>query len=63
MNIHPRHQVTLELPIEQFEGLHQALAKVRSTSTTVTVDKQALTALLMDYSRLINLLEKKGVAA
>lgn len=62
MNLHPRHRVTLELPIEQFESLHQSLAKVRSTSTTVTVDKQALTNLLMDYSRLINLLEKKEAA-
>ncbi|CAB5079563.1 hypothetical protein UFOVP143_29 [uncultured Caudovirales phage] len=62
MNLHPRHQATLELPIGQFEALHQALAKVRSTSSSVTVDKQALTNLLMDYSRLINVLEKKGAA-
>ena len=62
MNNRTRHLVTLELPIEQFEGLHQALDKVRSTSRTVTVDKVALTGLLMDYSRLINLLEK-GPAA
>jgi hypothetical protein len=58
MNIARRNQVTLELPHEQFEGLHLALSKVRSTSSTVTVDKAALTGLLMDYSRLINLLEK-----
>lgn len=48
----------LELPQEQFEVLHLALAKVRSTSKTVTVDKEAMTALLIDYSKLIDKLEK-----
>jgi hypothetical protein len=58
MNFHPRRLVTLELPIEQLEALHAALDKVRSTSRSVTVDKAALTNLLLDYTRLINLLEK-----
>ena len=35
---------------EQFNGLHEALDKVRKTSKTVTVDKQALSNLLMDHS-------------
>jgi hypothetical protein len=35
---------------EQFEGLHEALDKVRSTSSTVKVDKEALRALLYDHA-------------
>jgi hypothetical protein len=38
---------------EQFEELHEDLAKVRSTSSTVKVSKDALRALLMDHSNLL----------
>lgn len=37
---------------EQFEGLHAELDKVRSTSATVKVSKDALRALLMDHANL-----------
>jgi hypothetical protein len=37
----------------QFDALHEALDKVRSTSTTVKVDKAALSALLMDHANLL----------
>jgi hypothetical protein len=43
----------LECSDEQFDGLHEALDKVRSTSTTVKVDKEALGALLRDQVRLL----------
>lgn len=36
----------------QFEALHDALDRVRSTSTTVRVDKQALINLLIDHGEL-----------
>jgi hypothetical protein len=52
----------LELTDDQFDGLHQALAKVRSTSKTVTLDKAAMIALLIDYSKLIDKLEKTYAA-
>jgi hypothetical protein len=42
---------------EQFEGLHEATAKVRSTSKTVKVDKEALLNLLMDHSDMTHKLE------
>jgi hypothetical protein len=45
----------LELTQDQFEGLHDDLDKVRRTSRTVKVDKDALSALLRDHSRLLYL--------
>lgn len=49
-----RRQLKLALKGDDFEGIHEALAKVRSTSKTVVVSKEALSALLRDYSNLIN---------
>lgn len=49
-----RRQLKLALKGDDFEALHEALAKVRSTSKTVTVNREALAALLIDYSNLIN---------
>ena len=43
----------LTLTQDRFEGLHAALAKVRSTSRTVTVDRQALTDLLIDHGAIL----------
>lgn len=40
---------------EQFEGLHKALDRVRSTSKSVTVDRQALANLLIDHAKLLAL--------
>jgi hypothetical protein len=37
---------------DQFHGIHAALAKVKRTSATVTVDKAALQALLIDHAAL-----------
>lgn len=48
---------------EQFEGIHAALDKVRSTSRTVTVDKDALRALLIDHGALWGALEDSGAAS
>jgi hypothetical protein len=41
-----------------FEGIHADLDRVRSTSTTVKVDKAALAALLMDHAKLISIAER-----
>lgn len=48
-------RLKLETTQDQFHRLHEALDKVRSTSKTVTVDKDALTALLLDHQRLLKL--------
>lgn len=45
---------------DQFHELHAALAKVRSTSKTVTVSKEGLTNLLIDHSKMYAALEAKG---
>lgn len=45
---------------DQFESVHRALDKVRSTSTTVTVDRAALQSLLIDHSKLIVMQEKSN---
>lgn len=45
-----RPDVVLECTQEQFEGIHRDLDKVRTTSKSVKVDREALQALLMDYS-------------
>lgn len=52
-----RRRLALLTPSTQFDGLHEALDKVRSTSRTVTVEKEALAALLRDYATLIELLK------
>ena len=43
----------------QFHAIHVALDKVRSTSATVTVTREALAALLCDHSKLIGIHEGK----
>lgn len=50
-------RVTLDLSLDQFDGLHRQLDKARSTSRTVTVDRQSLASLLVDHSRLLKLLQ------
>jgi hypothetical protein len=42
----------LHTSLDQFEGLHRAEAKARSTSKSLTIDRAALVALLMDHSAL-----------
>lgn len=55
-----RPLLTLSTTLEQFDGLHAAHAKVRATSKTVTVDRQALINLLMDHAQLTDALRKSG---
>lgn len=52
-----RRKVALLSSSAQFDGLHTALDKTRSTSRTVTVEKDALSALLRDYASLLELLK------
>lgn len=61
MNYHPRKPLSFSCSQEEFEAIHEALAKVRSTSKTVVVPKEALAALLRDHSNLVNLLEKATI--
>jgi hypothetical protein len=39
--------------MDQFNGIHKAIDKVRSTSKTVTVDTDALAKLLIEHSKLL----------
>ena len=43
----------LKMTQEQFDAMHAALDKVRSTSKTVTVDKASLAAILRDYVEML----------
>ena len=45
-------RIDLKLPQDQFEQIHRDLDKTRRTSKTVTVDREALTALLIDHGQL-----------
>lgn len=51
-------RVDIRTTDDQFHSVHTALDKVRSTSKSVRVDKQALINLLLDYSELISLAEE-----
>lgn len=44
----------------EFEGLHERHDRTRSTSRTVTVDREALIHLLMDHSRMVDALRQTG---
>jgi hypothetical protein len=41
--------------LEQFEKIHLSVDRTRTTSKTVTIDRQALVNLLIDHSRLLKL--------
>ena len=45
-------QSNLSSTVPQLDALWLSLDKVRSTSRTVTVDKAALTAILLDHSKM-----------
>lgn len=47
-------RTALSLTDEQFHQLWDTLHRSRSTSKTVTLDKQAVTNLLIDHSRMFN---------
>jgi len=55
--------VQLHSTLAQFEDTYARLDKVRSTSKTVTVDKESLTAILMDHTQLIGALRDHGRVA
>ncbi|SMH26290.1 hypothetical protein [Mesorhizobium australicum] len=46
--------------MEEFETLHGRHDRTRSTSRTVTVDRQALIHILMDHARMLEALRKAG---
>ena len=55
-----RSVIRLELQREAFEALHGALERLRATSKTVTVDRDALATLLRDHGTLIAHLKAEG---
>ncbi|MDQ6436411.1 hypothetical protein RB623_20365 [Mesorhizobium sp. LHD-90] len=44
----------------EFEGLHARHDRTRSTSKTVTVERQALIHILMDHARMLEALRNAG---
>lgn len=44
----------------QFEQMHERQDRTRSTSKTVTVDRQGLINILMDHSRMLDALRRAG---
>lgn len=56
----PRPLLTLYTTLRQFEDLHERHDRTRSTSKSVTVDRQALIHILMDHSNLVDALHRVG---
>lgn len=46
--------------MREFEDLHTRHDRTRSTSRTVTVERQALIHVLMDHTRMVEALRKVG---
>jgi hypothetical protein len=46
--------------LAELETMHERHDRTRSTSKTVTVDRQALIHILMDHSRMLEALRKAG---
>jgi hypothetical protein len=55
-----RPLISLYTTMREFEGLHERHNRTRSTSRTVTVDREALIHLLMDHSRMVEALRQAG---
>ncbi|MBN9362825.1 MULTISPECIES: hypothetical protein [unclassified Devosia] len=55
-----RPLISLYTTMREFEGLHERHDRTRSTSKTVTVDRDALIHLLMDHSRMVEALRQAG---
>jgi hypothetical protein len=53
-----RPLISLYTTMREFEGLHERHDRTRSTSRTVTVDREALIHLLMDHSRMVEALRQ-----
>lgn len=46
--------------VYEFETLHERNDRTRSTSKTITVDRQAMIHILMDHARMVEALRKAG---
>jgi hypothetical protein len=55
-----RPLTSLYTTMREFEGLHERYDRTRSTSKTVTVDREVLIHLLMDHSRMVEALRQAG---
>ena len=55
-----RPLITLYTTMAEFEGLHERYDRTRSTSKSVTVNREALVHLLIDHSRLFEALRQAG---
>lgn len=55
-------RLRLELTLDRFNRLHRESEQVRSSSTTVRVDKALLQALLRDHSKALAALEGRGIS-
>ncbi|MGB3830313.1 MAG: hypothetical protein WA975_00445 [Mesorhizobium sp.] len=55
-----RPLITLFTTMREFESLHERHDRTRSTSRTVTVEREALIHLLMDHARLVEALRQAG---
>ncbi|WP_199202166.1 hypothetical protein [Mesorhizobium sp. 113-3-3] len=55
-----RTLLQLYTTMDEFEALHERQDRTRSTSKTVTVDRQALIHILMDHARMLEALRKAG---
>ncbi len=55
-----RPLLRLHTTMGEFETLHERHDRTRSTSKTVTVDRQALIHILMDHARMLEALRKAG---
>ena len=56
----PRPLLALYTTLAEFEGLHERHDRTRSTSKTLTVERQALINILMDHSRMLETLRQAG---
>lgn len=55
-----RPLLQLYTTMDEFEDPHARYDRTRSTSETVTVERQALIHILMDHARMIEALRKAG---
>jgi len=55
-----RPLLQLYTTLAEFEDLHARHDRTRSTSKTVTVDRQSLIHILMDHARMLEALRKAG---
>ena len=55
-----RPLLQLYATLAEFESLHERHDRTRSTSKTVTVDRQALIHILMDHARILEALRNAG---